>query len=133
MKKFLLPCIFILTLTACIDPEPEGNKYFLLLHLEKQELMGTRYLPVTRKDSMFAISDSVAYMLGAANLVSHEKNLQRMKTEGLGVYERVKDFSVTDSAGKDIKPYLKPAYIQRIDRFIENQREEIWKSTIEKE
>lgn len=133
MRKFLLPCIFILTLTACIDAEPEGNKYFLQLHLEKQEPMGTRYLPLTRTDSIMAVSDSVAYRYGAAIFIGHERSLQRMKSEGLGVYERVKGFSVTDSTGKDIKPNLRPSYIQRIDRFIEEQRAEIWVSAIEKE
>ena len=133
MRKLLLPFICILILTACTDPEPEGNKYFLHLHKEKQEPMGTRYLPVTRTESIIAISDSIAYRDGVAYLISYEWNLQRMKSEGLGVYERIKGFSVTDSTGTDIKPNLRPSYVQRMDRFIEEQRAKIWMSAIEKE
>lgn len=133
MKKIFIPCVIILTLISCTQSEPEGKKYWLQLHLEKQELMGTRYLPITRKDSIIAPSDSVAYMYGAAAFVGHEQALQKMKSEGLGVYERVKGFSVTDWAGRDVKPNLSPTYIRRVDKFIETRRAEIWASAIEKE
>jgi hypothetical protein len=95
--------------------------------------MGSRYLPKTDTLSITAINDSAAYVWGVANLLSEEKNLQRMKAEGLGVYKMVKGFTVTDSTGKDIKPNLRSAYVQRMNKFIERQREEIWMSTIEKE
>lgn len=129
--KNLVFYIFTLTLLSCTEPEPEGNKYYLHLHIEQQEHIGTRYLPKTEMDSMKAINDSVAYLHGAAYLLAEEKALHKMKAEGLGVYKRVKGFTVTDSMRTDIKPNLNPSYIQRMDMFIEKKRKDIWMSSIE--
>lgn len=123
MKQILIPYIFSLLLISCSDTTPKGNKYYIHLHLEQKEAMGTRYLPKTEIDSTVAISDSVAYRDGAIYLGVHEEALQKMKAEGLGVYRIIKGFTVTDSAGNDIKNNVSPRFIKRMNDFIKERTE----------